>query len=83
MASGGTCRWPTQSASAAGIAVSASDAFIMSAPRKIRNTIAVVSAVPRKLRPMPRRSSSRCARPAISVATAPTAAPSVGENRPP
>ena len=46
------------------------------------NTMALVSAEPRKLRWIPCQSSSPRARPATKVATAPTAAPSVGEKIP-
>ncbi len=80
---GGTAKCETQLAMPAGIWVIARAEFIMSAPRKIMNTMAEVSAVPRKLRTMPARFSSRRARPASRVPTAPTAAPSVGENTPP
>ena len=79
----GIGRWVTHCATSLGISVRASVAFIMSAPRKIMNTMAVVSAVPNNAERMPCDDNSRLSRPVSRVSEAPTAAPSVGENRPP
>ena len=83
MSNGGTSSVPTSCASCAGICDSASAEFSMSAPRKIMKIIALVSAAPRKLRRIAKRSSSRFMSPATNVPTAPTAAPSVGVKMPP
>jgi hypothetical protein len=73
----------THSAMILGISVSAKVAFIMSAPKKIMKTMAVVSAVLSNAFFKPSAFSSRLNRPASRVMAAPTAAPSVGENTPP
>ena len=73
----------TQEATILGISVKANVAFIMSAPRKIKNTMAVVSAVLNNAACMPESLSSFLTNPNSMVKTAPTPAPSVGENTPP
>ena len=79
----GMGKWVTHCAMILGISVNAKVAFIMSAPKKIMNTMAVVSAVLSKAFFKPSALSSRLNRPASKVMAAPTAAPSVGENTPP
>ena len=81
--SGEIGKWVTQSAIRAGISVSASEAFIISAPRKIMNTMALVSAEATNARLIPAPPSSRRAKPTAMVRRAPIAAPSVGEKIPP
>ena len=82
IASGGQPICVTRSASCFGICDNASAPFNMSAPRKTRKIMPEVTAVPRKLRPIPARLSSPRSRAATKVPAAPTAAPSVGVKNP-